>query len=154
VNLRLGDDGPGQLAQATDSVAGVAAAGLGKPDFAALPVDDELVALVAVGELHRRRKANTHPVLQRPRRPRKVIDAAPAPVERGKVAGFAEQREDPLRAFCSGRPHVFRQSGRVGAAQRVSPDPPAEPYVQLSLDTALRCDNTIHVPGIGQASTV
>ena len=83
-----------------------------------------------------------------------VVVAALAPSLSVLVLGWGQQAQDAFGAFRFAGAGRFIQSGRVGAAQRVSPDPPAEPYVQLSLHTALRCDNTIHVPGIGQASTV
>ena len=80
--------------------------------------------------------------------------AAASPGYRVFVIGWGQQVEDRCGAVRLAGAHVFGQSGRIGAAQRVSPDPPAEPHVQLSLHAALRCDNTILIPAIGQASPV
>ena len=147
-------DSPRHVAQTGNTITRIIATELGERDFPTALVNDKVGALVSVDELDWVRQSDVHAMLERAYRGREPLEAASAPVERTGIVGIAEQREDALGAFGLARPGVFGQSGRVGAAQRVSPDPPAEPYVQLSLHTALRCDNTIHVPGIGQASTV
>src|SRR3546814_7430952 len=63
-----------------------------------------------------------------------------APIERIFMLGRAQQIEDRRGAVGLAWPHIFGQSGRIGAAHGVSPDPPAEPHVQLSPHAALHCD--------------
>jgi len=127
----------------------------------ALGIGDHLeaAAVATVAEAHRLIEDDRLPGLRCRLGPvellREQVGAAPRAPGQGIFAVRGGQLvEDRSRTLALVRPDRFIQSGRVGAAQRVSPDPPAEPYVQLSLHTALRCDNTIHVPGIGQASTV
>ena len=111
--------------------------------------------LVPVNELDGVWQPDVHAVLERPLGSLgEAVEAAAPPVERRGVVGVAEQGEDTLGARGLVRPHRLVQSGGIGAAQRVSPDPPAEPHVQLSLHAALRCNKTTHDPAIGQLASM
>ena len=119
--------------------------------IAATVFDDGKVApRIAVGEADRFGKGNAAALVWNC--PDALGSAARTPVKRVFVIGRIKKDEYPRRTIIFTRPHAFVQSGRIGAAQRVSPDPPAEPHVQLSLHAALHCNNTILIPAIGQAS--
>lgn len=66
--------------------------------------------------------------------------AAPAPIEGVLIVSMRQEPQDALWAARFAGAHRFIQSGRIGAAHGVSPDPPAEPHVQLSPHAALHCD--------------
>jgi hypothetical protein len=153
MDLCLGNDDPGQITEIADVVVAEAIFAA-EGDAGATLHHNELGADVVVAEGQRLRQSNPHAVFNASCSSTKARQTAPSPIQRVLVVRRGKQAQDFFRAIVRVGTGILAQSGRVGAAQRVSPDPPAEPYVQLSLHTALRCDNTIHVPGIGQASTV